>query len=261
MYKEPTYEEIDQLVGVVEEFIKRFNMPLFEFERNLYFNMLARSWYAGHSAGIEAKIKLNQGFTIPIRRFIEIYLSESGMSVKEFRMMMAETARRLTQLKKPGTQELLENAARILGVSVKSTIEEIKLAYRKLVKDTHPDLHPNDPQAEEKFKKINKAYEFLVEYGNVLVNRKTIINERDAVARDEVRKRKSADRIVVASGYPNDIRRLDRIRESLEKAGIPFEVKRVEPDKNEVGAMMRKTVIYVADEYKEKAMNIIKGRR
>ncbi|HAE91317.1 MAG TPA: heat-shock protein, partial [Tissierella sp.] len=38
---------------------------------------------------------------------------------------------------------------------------EIKKAYRKLAKKYHPDLHPNDDKAQEKFKEINEAYEVL----------------------------------------------------------------------------------------------------
>ncbi|CCE66761.1 DnaJ domain-containing protein [Candidatus Mycoplasma haematominutum] len=47
-----------------------------------------------------------------------------------------------------------------LGVDRNSTEEEIKKAYRKLAKEYHPDLNKS-PGAEEKFKKINAAYEVL----------------------------------------------------------------------------------------------------
>lgn len=48
-----------------------------------------------------------------------------------------------------------------LGVTLSATAEEIKRAYRKLAKQLHPDLHPNDPYAEAKFKEVNEAYETL----------------------------------------------------------------------------------------------------
>ncbi len=48
-----------------------------------------------------------------------------------------------------------------LGVTLSATAEEIKMAYRKLAKQLHPDLHPNDPHAEAKFKAVNEAYEIL----------------------------------------------------------------------------------------------------
>lgn len=49
----------------------------------------------------------------------------------------------------------------ILGVSKTASEDEIKSAYRKKVKEYHPDLHPNDPAAAEKFKEINEANETL----------------------------------------------------------------------------------------------------
>lgn len=50
----------------------------------------------------------------------------------------------------------------ILGVSRNATPEEIKKAYRQLVKKWHPDRHQENKQiAEEKFKEIQEAYEVL----------------------------------------------------------------------------------------------------
>ncbi len=48
-----------------------------------------------------------------------------------------------------------------LGVTKKSTNEEIKKAYRKLVQRHHPDRNPDDPKAEERFKEIQGAYDIL----------------------------------------------------------------------------------------------------
>ncbi len=49
----------------------------------------------------------------------------------------------------------------VLGVSKSATQDEIKSAYRKLAKQYHPDFHPNDAAAAEKFKEINEANETL----------------------------------------------------------------------------------------------------
>lgn len=49
----------------------------------------------------------------------------------------------------------------VLGVDKKATPEEIKRAYRKLAKESHPDLHPNDKTAEARFREINEANEVL----------------------------------------------------------------------------------------------------
>ncbi len=48
-----------------------------------------------------------------------------------------------------------------LGVSKDASPDEIKKAYRTLVKKYHPDLHPGDEAAAEKFKEINEAHEVL----------------------------------------------------------------------------------------------------
>lgn len=48
-----------------------------------------------------------------------------------------------------------------LDVAPTATAAELKKAYRKLAKQLHPDLHPDDPQAEAKFKEVNEAYETL----------------------------------------------------------------------------------------------------
>ena len=47
-----------------------------------------------------------------------------------------------------------------LGVGKTASDDEIKKAYRKLARDHHPDVS-DDPNAEEKFKEINEAYEVL----------------------------------------------------------------------------------------------------
>jgi molecular chaperone DnaJ len=49
----------------------------------------------------------------------------------------------------------------ILGVDRNATQDEIKRAYRRLAKKYHPDRNPDNKQAEEKLKEINKAYEVL----------------------------------------------------------------------------------------------------
>lgn len=50
---------------------------------------------------------------------------------------------------------------KVLGVDKKATETEIKKAYRKMARKHHPDLNPNDKQAELKFKELNEANEVL----------------------------------------------------------------------------------------------------
>lgn len=48
-----------------------------------------------------------------------------------------------------------------LGISKTASEDEIKSAFRKLARQYHPDLHPGDEAAANKFKEINEAYETL----------------------------------------------------------------------------------------------------
>jgi DnaJ-class molecular chaperone len=49
----------------------------------------------------------------------------------------------------------------VLGINSKSSQEDIKKAFKKLALKCHPDHHPDDPKAEERFKDINEAYGVL----------------------------------------------------------------------------------------------------
>lgn len=49
----------------------------------------------------------------------------------------------------------------VLGVARSATASKIKQAYRKLARKHHPDLHPDDPQGEARFKAITAAHDLL----------------------------------------------------------------------------------------------------
>ncbi len=49
----------------------------------------------------------------------------------------------------------------LLGVERNASADEIKRAYRKAARKYHPDVNPNDPQAEDKYKQISQAFEVL----------------------------------------------------------------------------------------------------
>jgi DnaJ-class molecular chaperone len=48
-----------------------------------------------------------------------------------------------------------------LGLAQNAMADEVKKTYRKLVRTSHPDLHPDDPEAEARFKAISAAYDLL----------------------------------------------------------------------------------------------------
>ena len=49
----------------------------------------------------------------------------------------------------------------VLGVDKNVDAPSLKKAYRKLSKQYHPDVNPDDPQSEEKFKEVAEAYDVL----------------------------------------------------------------------------------------------------
>lgn len=48
-----------------------------------------------------------------------------------------------------------------LGLAKSASAEEIKKAYRKIARTSHPDLNPDDPDAEARFKAASHAYDML----------------------------------------------------------------------------------------------------
>lgn len=51
----------------------------------------------------------------------------------------------------------------ILGVDRSATTEQVKKAFRKVARETHPDANPDDPTAEARFKQAAEAYEVLTD--------------------------------------------------------------------------------------------------
>ncbi|GAG01274.1 unnamed protein product, partial [marine sediment metagenome] len=56
---------------------------------------------------------------------------------------------------------MTQDLYKILGVGRKASDVEIKKAYRKLARKYHPDLNPEDKNAEKRFKEIQEAHAVL----------------------------------------------------------------------------------------------------
>ncbi|MGY9106780.1 MAG: DnaJ domain-containing protein, partial [Alphaproteobacteria bacterium] len=46
----------------------------------------------------------------------------------------------------------------VLGVAKSATAEDIKRSYRKLAKELHPDVNPDNKAVEHRFKEVTAAY-------------------------------------------------------------------------------------------------------
>lgn len=78
---------------------------------------------------------------------------------------------------------------KVLDITKNASQAEVKKAYRKLARKFHPDVNPNDPEAERKFKQINEAHEVL---GNPENRKKYDEYGKDWQHADEIEKAKKA---------------------------------------------------------------------
>ncbi|NRA13037.1 MAG: DnaJ domain-containing protein [Crocinitomicaceae bacterium] len=95
-----------------------------------------------------------------------------NLSPKEFQSVIGMYQQRQRRKAQPSSytkKSALKLACEILGISEQASKDEIKKAYRKLVKIHHPDRFENESQdqqdlAVERFIEIQKAYEVTEEY-------------------------------------------------------------------------------------------------
>ncbi|MBA2250375.1 MAG: J domain-containing protein [Chitinophagaceae bacterium] len=78
-----------------------------------------------------------------------------------------------------------------LGVNKTASAEDIKNAYRKLARKHHPDLNPNDKEANKKFQQINEANEVLSDPAN---RKKYDEHGKDWKHADEINKQRQQQR-------------------------------------------------------------------
>ena len=56
---------------------------------------------------------------------------------------------------------MADDLYKVLGVAKGARDDEIRRAYRRLAKELHPDVRPDDPVSSERFKLITAAYDIL----------------------------------------------------------------------------------------------------
>lgn len=113
----------------------------------------------------------------------------------------------------------------IIGVARDADTATIKKAYRRLVKECHPDTHPGDRKAEERFKRISEAYAILSD------DEKRKLYDQEAVAAGEKQKQNSTRR--ESSGRPFDPADFQREFENLFSFGGKKAGTREKQDKNQ----------------------------
>jgi molecular chaperone DnaJ len=71
----------------------------------------------------------------------------------------------------------MREALALLGLSPSASLDDVKRAYRERIKEVHPDLHPEDPQATEKAVRLTKAFEMLTkpQPEQVIYQRPTVV--------------------------------------------------------------------------------------
>jgi DnaJ-class molecular chaperone len=60
---------------------------------------------------------------------------------------------------------MADDPYKVLGITRDATAEEVRKAYRAAAKKSHPDLHPGDSGAEQRFKALNAANDLLSDPG------------------------------------------------------------------------------------------------
>ena len=79
-------------------------------------------------------------------------------------VFLHEAPRYRSSPRKPKLSGKLREALAVMNMNYPFAAHELKLCYRALVKQFHPDVNKSDHQAEERFKRITAAYVFLNEH-------------------------------------------------------------------------------------------------
>lgn len=107
-----------------------------------------------------------------------------------------------------------KNYYRILEIPTEATEEQVKIAYRRLVKRWHPDLNGGSIESQEKLKEVNEAYEVLSDVTARYMYNETIqVNEQTPMTASGKAKTESKE----------DQRRKEKVRDVYESRSTSSE--------------------------------------
>ncbi len=118
---------------------------------------------------------------------------------------------------------------RILGVSEDATLDEIRRAYRCAALAHHPDLHPDDEGAADRFKQARHAYEVLGDPARRAAYRDPYLPPRPAVAGNDLgASHATTDQAAPASELvPELVEALLRLRTMLRRVRLERRLRRL----------------------------------
>jgi len=108
--------------------------------------------------------------------------------------------------------QLMKDYYYILGINKSASINEIKVAYRKLSKKFHPDMNNGDKYFEDRFKEIQEAYEVLSDSSKRKDYdwRYTNFNKNTHTNKDEELRRKEAEQKRKEEKFKREIEAFER---------------------------------------------------
>ncbi|MCY7321199.1 MAG: DnaJ domain-containing protein [Phormidesmis sp. CAN_BIN36] len=116
---------------------------------------------------------------------------------------------------------------RLLGLRTGASYEDVKASYRRLARQFHPDVNPNDRQANEKFIQVTEAYRLLL--GVVSPSE---IKDAPQVSPDRVQPEAAKPKITVTRKEPSRTENRAKPKVTVTRKEDPKKASSVKPDSN-----------------------------
>lgn len=114
----------------------------------------------------------------------------------------------------------MKNPYEVLGIKEGASIDEIKKAYRELVKKYHPDRYMDNPLsglAEEKLREINEAYDYLMKNANNNNQRNQQYQRQQQYHRQQQQQRNTG---YYGSGFANDSQFVNQVKMMIQNGNL-----------------------------------------